>query len=72
MTIIRERKSHYSGREDYRCGDPYFSERPDERVRDIYREYAGGGVISNKIDSIHLELIDKIWFPLHAIIIVIE
>ena len=43
MTITRERKPDYSGRQAGRRRDPCVGERSDYGVRDFYREYAGRG-----------------------------
>ena len=48
MTINRERKSHYTGWEIGGCGDSCFGERPDERVWNFYRKYAGRGGVKPK------------------------
>lgn len=45
MTNTRERQSHYSGWETSGSGDPCAGKRPDERLRDLYREYAGRSII---------------------------
>lgn len=41
MTSTREWQSNHSGGETSGSGDPCAGKRPDERLRDLYREYAG-------------------------------
>ena len=41
ITVTRERIAHPAKWEDCRSGDSCSGERPDERVWDFYREYAG-------------------------------
>ena len=41
MTITHVRQSHHSEWQARWRRDPCFSERPDERIRNFYREYVG-------------------------------
>ena len=43
MPITRVRQPDPAGRQVGRRGDPRAGERSDGGVRDLYREYAGGG-----------------------------
>ena len=45
MTITREWLAHHTGWENCWCGNTRASQRPDKRVRYIYRKYAGSSGI---------------------------
>ena len=47
MTITRVGLAHPPGRKTGRGGDPCAGERSNGGVRDLYREYAGGGGVKN-------------------------
>ncbi len=52
MTITREWLAHHTGWENCWCGNTRASQRPDKRVRYIYRKYAGSSGITTMPTSI--------------------